>query len=196
MKFKLWQIMLVIMGAAVLLAVYLSQVSAGDKAFPASEFSKVKPLLCAPDAGAACQASGFTIRETDLNGDGKAEWMFYGPSEECGVHGNCPVRILAGDGSAWRDVSAPCTDSACLQWGNALFSQILKTAHLGYRDLLISSDSGSFYWVKETYRWDGKNYRLQPKGTSYYYYDSDHDRLKEVGKSRWDRCMKEGKGCA
>jgi hypothetical protein len=176
---------------------------AKETKFPPSEFAKVRAFLCDADRieemkaiGKTCEQGSFQIMAEDLNGDGKPEWFFYGPSGECGVHGNCPLLILKKDGGNWSPLfSQKCPDNECLQWANALYSETLKTSHNGFRDLLVASDNGSFYWVKEVYEWDGKKYKKSPEAISYYFYDDEKDKLVKVSKERWDKCMKTGEGC-
>jgi hypothetical protein len=177
---------------------------AKETPFPASEFAKVRPFLCDADRieemkaiGKTCEQGSFQIMAEDLNGDGKPEWFFYGPSGECGAHGNCPLLILKQDGGKWAPLfPQKCPDNECLQWANALYSETLKTSHNGFRDLLVASDSGSFYWLKDVYEWDETRYKKNAAATSYYFYDGDKDRLVKVSKERWDKCTKTGEGCS
>jgi hypothetical protein len=172
--------------------------------FPAQEFSKVKSILCPAQTmedlkaiHSTCTLSAFSAKEADLDGDGTAEWLFFGPSGECGAHGNCPMTLLGKQKGKWVDLSREkCGNSdECLNYGNALYSEILKTSHNGYRDLLISSDSGSFFWIKSVYEWNGKQYRQNKNGMTYFFYDSDKEQLVQVNKERWDNCTKSGKDC-
>ena len=176
---------------------------AGGLQFPPSDFPKVSHLLCDPaqaqisqELGKTCQYTDFTIRGEDLQGNGQIVWFFYGPSVECGVHGNCPLALLTKKENRWLALSSvPCPGQDCLNFGNALFSQTLKTSHHGLRDLLISTDSGSFYWVKDIYQWTGSHYVRKKDGATYFFYDGDADRLVQVSQSRYESCVREGKNC-
>jgi hypothetical protein len=177
--------------------------SAKETKFPPQEFAKVKPLVCTAQVmddlkaiHGLCTLKNFTAESEDLNGDGKLEWFFYGPSGECGAHGNCPLTLLKNEGGKWATFSSgKCNNDECVGYANALYSEILKTSHNGYRDLLLASDSGSFFWVKDVFEWDGKQYRLNKSLTTYFLYDTDKDRLVQVSKERWDNCSKNGKDC-
>lgn len=160
-------------------------------------------MLCPPDTVEAlkvinrgCTLEDFTTSAADLNKDGKMEWLFFGPQGECGVHGNCPIAILTQEGSAWKALGAPdCTDQECLSWANSFASEVLSSSHAGYRDLLIAGDMGSFYWTKDVYEWNGRQYRRKAHSTTYFLYDSDAEKLRKVSKAQWDSCVKGGKGC-
>jgi hypothetical protein len=170
--------------------------------FSPKDFSKIKDIVC--DArtledlkviNKPCDLDSFTIRAADLNGDGKEEWLFYGPSGECGAHGNCPVRILLKSGDKFTLLNKDCQGERCLEWGNELGSSVLKSVHHGYRDLQIASDSGSFFWTKDIYQWDGHAYQSLQGATTYYLYDADTQGFKKVTQQRWESCTKTGKGC-
>ncbi len=146
--------------------------------------------------GRGCQLEDFTTIAADLNGDGKTEWLFFGPNGECGAHGNCPIAILTKEEKRWKALGAgDCPDQECLPWANSYASEVLSTKHSGYRDLLIAGDMGSFYWTKDTYEWNGRQYRRKANSTTYFLYDSDTEKLRKVTKAQWEGCVKEGKGC-
>src|SRR4030095_2411613 len=195
--------MTLILGLLVSLLPGLPKLQAKETKFPAADFAQAKSLLCTAEhietlkvIGKTCTRESFNSLAEDLNGDGTLERLFYGPSGECGAHGNCPVTLLKKVGKKWAPLSSEkCPDDSCLSWANGLYSVILKTSHNGYRDLLMASDSGSFYWVKEVFEWDGKQYRRNLSATTYYLYDSDKEKLVQVTKERWDKCSKEGKEC-
>lgn len=169
------------------------QVAAADLSFAAKDFPQVKPLLCPQNT---CQLESFTVVGGDLKGDGQIFWLFYGPSVECGAHGNCPLVLLQKQEEKWMSLSSEnCPSEDCLNFGNPTFSQILKTSHQGMRDLSISSDSGSFFWVKDVYEWSGRQYLRKKGGTTYFFYDSDKERLVQVSKVRYESCVKTGKNC-
>lgn len=194
--------LLEILGFSFLLIV--SSVVAAQKkdAFPPQEFAKLRPLLCDADtldelkaAGKTCRLDDFVVEARDLTGDGKPEWLFYGPSGLCGVHGNCPLNVAVSQGSRYALLGKNCSGENCLGWGNAYGSEVLNTTHNGYRDLEIASDAGSFYWSKSVYHWDGHAYKEAKGLTTYYLYDEKSDRLRKVSKERWDACAKSGKRC-
>lgn len=146
---------------------------------------QIQKILCAGHPGKACSSKAFTAAGDDLNGDSQQEWFFYGPSGECGTHGNCPLMILQKSANTWRVIYSG--------WGNAFGTEILQSMHQSYHDLDIASDSGPFCWTKDKYIWDGVRYEKQPKSTTYYLYDSD--RLVEVSKAQWEDCSKTGRQC-
>ena len=177
---------------------------AQDPSFPEKDFSQVRKYLCNPDQiqtykelGKTCEFPDFTVRGEDLRGDGQRIWFFYGPSVECGAHGNCPLTLVEKRGNKWTPLSLePCNnEDTCLKFGNNTFSKVLPTSHQGFRDLLISADSGSFFWVKDVYEWNGRQYLRKNGATTYFFYDGDKDRLVEVSKKRYESCVKEGKNC-
>ncbi len=153
--------------------------------FPRSAFPKVKAILCKDIEKEFCVYNKFFIEGVDLNGDKKPEWFFYGPSSECGAHGNCPLTILQESGAKWIVLFS--------DWGNSYGTEPLSTQHKGYRDLMISGDMGSFYWIKEKWIWNGARYENEPNSTTYYL--SDGDKLIRVTKKQWDDCFKDGKNC-
>jgi hypothetical protein len=173
-----------------------------DTPFSGKDFSKVKDVICDPQTvedlkaiGRQCGLDNFTIQAEDLNGDGNKEWIFYGPEGECGAHGNCPVKIFTKREGKFIQLNKDCQGERCLTWGNAYASTVLKNIHQGYRDLQIASDSGSFYWTKDIYQWDGHAYQMVPGSTTYYLYNSDVGKLKQVSQKQFESCAKTGKGC-
>jgi hypothetical protein len=188
------------------LILLLSLFSVGSQAqtipFSEKDFLKIKDLVCDTQTledlkviGKTCELDSFTIRAEDLNGDGKQEWFFFGPSGECGAHGNCPVKIFTKDGGNFTLLNKDCQGERCLAWGNEYGSLVLKNSHQGFRDLQIAGDSGSFFWTKNIYQWDGHAYQLLQGSTTYYLYDADSERLKQVTQKRYEACVKTGKGC-
>ncbi len=150
-----------------------------------SPFNQVRKILCKNYLGETCSAKSFTMNEKDLNSDGQKEWFFYGPSQECGAHGNCPLVILEKKNGNWKILYS--------DWGNSYETQILQSVHQGYHDLDIASDSGAFYWTKNKYIWNGTQYVAQANSTTYYLYDGD--KLIKVSKEQWEDCSKNGKNC-
>lgn len=187
-----------------LLAILPLSAQAKPPPFPAGDFTKIKKFVCDADTiedlkaiHQTCALSGFTVWKEDINGDGKPEWLFFGPSGECGVHGNCPVAVFQKEGAAYKKLGPEkCPqDTDCLSWANATFSGILKSTHNGYRDLLIAGDSGSFFWTKDIYEWDGRAYKIKKGATTYFIYDSDKEALKPVTQKQWESCTQGGKDC-
>lgn len=150
--------------------------------FPRSAFPQVKDILCKEYDEASCVYKNFLIEGADLNGDKEYEWFFYGPSIECGAHGNCPLTILQKNGNKWNILYSG--------WGNTYGTVPLNTLHKGYRDLEIASEAASFYWTKEKWIWNGARYENQPNSTTYYHYDGDN--LIPVPKKQWEDCLKNG----
>jgi|GEM_PF-2705075 len=194
---------LVVLSSLVLFLLGIPLLQGKEVKLPASDFAKAKSLLCTAErveslkaVGKTCGRESFGGQSEDLNGDGRAEWILFGPSGECGAHGNCPVTLLKKEGEKWALLSSePCTADGCLTWANALYSEVLNTSHNGARDLLMASDSGSFFWIKEIFEWNGKQYRRNDGATTYFLYDSEKDKLVQVTKEHWDKCSKEGKEC-
>lgn len=170
--------------------------------FPVQDFSKVKPFLCNPEQvetlksiGRTCTVKDFEWDPHDLNGDGINEWLVFGPMGECGAHGNCPLTILKKEGEKWAPLSKQkCESADCLGWANSFATEVLSAKHNGYRDLLIAADSGSFYWTKTVYEWDGGRYKPKSASTTYYLVDPE-GKLKQVTHQQWENCMKNGKDC-
>jgi hypothetical protein len=97
--------------------------------------------------------------------------------------------------SGWELLAKPaCKSNDCLGWANDFATVVLPVKHNGYRDLLIGADSGSFYWTKSLYQWDGSQYKMKPAAITYYLADSE-GKLKQVSKSRWEQCSRNGKNC-
>ncbi|HEX5033378.1 MAG TPA: hypothetical protein VFW62_02755, partial [bacterium] len=115
------------------------RLQAAGPQFPAQDFPQVQSLLCSPAANTseaaarnACQLESYTVVGADLKGDGSSIWLFYGPSVECGAHGNCPLALLQKQGDKWKPLSSEaCQNEDCLNFGNPTFSQVLKTSHQG-----------------------------------------------------------------
>ncbi len=153
--------------------------------FPRSAFPRIKNILCKDFEEESCVYKNFVIDGVDLNGDKELEWFFYGPSIECGVHGNCPLTILQKNGNKWNVLYSG--------WGNRFETKPLSTLHKGYRDLEIAGDQGAFYWTKERFVWNGATYENQPNSTTYYLYDGE--KLILVPKKQWEDCSKNGQNC-
>jgi len=167
-----------------------------------AEFDQVKPMLCDAETleqlkviKKTCDFESFTAWSEDLDGDAKPERIFFGPSGECGAHGNCPIAILKEEKGLWKLLNKPgCQDEGCLGWANAFASEVLPGRTGVFRDLLVGQDLGSFYWTKDVYQWKDGRYQLKAGSTSYYLVDSDV-KLQKVSKARWEQCQKTGKNC-
>jgi hypothetical protein len=152
--------------------------------FSPAVFNQVQDVLCkenqeSADDPCSYQYKDFFIDTIDLNGDKKPEYLFYGPSSECGVHGNCPLLILQKNAEKWRVLYSG--------WGSTTYrTKPLNKLHQGYQDLEVSSDLGAFYWVKDIWFWNGVKYELQPNSTTYYIYDDESEKLVPVSKKQWD----------
>lgn len=152
--------------------------------FPRSAFKQVRDIVCKEydEYDKDCAYNKFLIDGVDLNGDKKVEWFFYGPSIECGAHGNCPLTILQKNGDKWNILYSG--------WGNSYGTEPLSTLHKGYRDLEITNEAGPFNWTKEEWIWNGTRYENLPNSTTYYL--SDEGKLILVPPKKWEDCLRNG----
>jgi len=175
------------------LTIFSAEGKSGPAPMSAENFKELQSTLCPAEEiatlkqiGKLCAAESFEVHSEDLNGDGQADLLVYGPTGECGEHGNCPFKIFIKNQGKWSMIMD--------DWANSLGAGVLTTSHLGYRDLLLASDDSSFFWTKNVYQWNGKEYKLAPNTTTYFLVDGKGD-LKQVTKARYESCSKNGKGC-